>query len=130
SPQVAVVWAAFFNFIAFLLFHLRVADTIGKDIISPAAVNNRVIAATLLAACFWDLITWYWGLPTSSSHALIGGLIGAGLATAGADCLRGDGIRKPVLFILLAPLLGREMGLAIAVAVAWPCRRATPPRGV
>jgi inorganic phosphate transporter, PiT family len=128
SPQAAVVWAAFFNFIAFLLFHLRVADTIGKDIIAPAVVNNRVIAATLLAACFWDLITWYWGLPTSSSHALIGGLIGAGLATAGADCLRWDGIRKTVLFIFLAPLLGLVMGLAIAVAVAWLFRRATPRR--
>ncbi len=128
SPQAAVLWAAFFNFIAFLLFHLRVADTIGKDIISPAAVDNRVIAATLLAACFWDLITWYWGLPTSSSHALIGGLIGAGLSTAGTGCLRWDGISKTVVFIFLAPLLGLVMGLAIAVAVAWLFRRATPRR--
>jgi PiT family inorganic phosphate transporter len=128
SPQAAVLWAAFFNFIAFLLFHLRVADTISKDIIAPRVVDNRVIAATLLAACFWDLITWYWGLPTSSSHALIGGLIGAGLATAGADCLRWDGIRKTVLFIFLAPLIGLVMGLAMAVAVAWLFRRATPRR--
>jgi inorganic phosphate transporter, PiT family len=128
SPQAAVLWAAFFNFIAFLLFHLRVADTIGKDIVAPAVVNNRVIAATLLAACFWDLLTWYWGLPTSSSHALIGGLIGAGLATAGADCLRWEGIQKTVLFIFLAPLLGMGMGLAIAVAVTWLFRRSTPRR--
>jgi PiT family inorganic phosphate transporter len=128
SPQAAVAWAAFFNFIAFLVFHLRVADTIGKDIIAPAVVDNRVIAATLLAACFWDLLTWYWGLPTSSSHALIGGLIGAGLSTAGADCLRWDGIQKTVLFIFLAPLIGMVMGLAMAVAVAWLFRRSTPRR--
>jgi PiT family inorganic phosphate transporter len=128
SPQAAVLWAAFFNFIAFLLFHLRVADTIGKDIIAPAVVTNRVIAATLLAACFWDLLTWYWGLPTSSSHALIGGLIGAGLAAAGAECLRWGGIQKTVLFIFLAPLLGMVTGLAFAVAVAWLFRRSTPRR--
>src|SRR5579859_515887 len=78
SPGMAVLWAAFFNFVAFLLFHLKVAATMGKDIIDPAIVDNRVIAATLLAACFWDILTWYWGLPTSSSHALIGGLVGAG----------------------------------------------------
>src|SRR5919197_5080528 len=98
SPQTAVVWAAFFNFVAFLLFHLRVAATIGKDIIDPAIVDNRVIAATLLAACFWDLLTWYWGLPTSSSHALIGGLVGAGLVSAGVASLRWDGIGKTVVF--------------------------------
>src|SRR6185437_987320 len=82
SPQTAVAWAAFFNFVAFLLFHLKVAATMGKGIINPNYVNNQVIAATLVAACFWDIITWYWGLPTSSSHALIGGLVGAGLAHA------------------------------------------------
>src|SRR5947209_10319012 len=106
SPQTAVLWAAFFNFVAFLLFHLRVADTIGKDIIAPAVVTNRVIAATLLAACFWDLITWYWGLPTSSSHALIGGLVGSALANTGLDALKWEGIGKTVLFIFLAPLIG------------------------
>ena len=126
SPQAAVVWAAFFNFVAFLLFHLRVATTIGKDIIDPAIVDNRVIAATLLAACFWDLLTWYWGLPTSSSHALIGGLVGAGLVRAGVACLRWDGIGKTVVFIFLAPLLGMATGLVIAVAVLWLFRRATP----
>src|SRR5258708_6110057 len=83
SPQVAVLWAAFFNFIAFMIFHLSVADTIGKDIIDPTIVNNRVIAATLIAACAWDLITWFWGLPTSSSHALIGGMVGSGIIQGG-----------------------------------------------
>ncbi len=128
SPQVAVVWAAFFNFIAFLLFHLKVAETIGKDIIDPEIVNNRVIAATLLAACFWDIITWYWGLPTSSSHALIGGLVGAGLVQAGVGALRWDGIGKTVLFIFLAPLIGLLTGLAAAVAVTWACRHSAPRR--
>jgi PiT family inorganic phosphate transporter len=126
SPQAAVLWAAFFNFVAFLLFHLRVAATIGKDIIDPDIVDNRVIAATLLAACFWDLLTWYWGLPTSSSHALIGGLVGAGLVRAGTACLRWDGIGKTVVFIFLAPLVGMATGLVIAVAVLWLFRRATP----
>ena len=76
TPRVAVVWAAFFNFIAFLLFHLKVADTMGKGIIDPGIVTYRVIGATLISACAWDLITWYWGLPTSSSHALTGGRSG------------------------------------------------------
>jgi inorganic phosphate transporter, PiT family len=128
SPQSAVVWAAFFNFIAFMLFHLSVAKTMGEDIIDPAIVNNRVIAATLIAACAWDLLTWFWGLPTSSSHALIGGLIGAGLMQAGVASLRWDGIGKTVLFIVLAPLIGLVTGLAFAVAVAWIFRGSSPRR--
>ncbi len=128
TPLTAVVWAAFFNFVAFMLFHLKVADTIGKDIVDPAIVNNRVIAMTLLAASFWDILTWYWGLPTSSSHALIGGLVGAGLIEGGFAALRWDGIGKTVAFIVLAPLLGLVTGLALAVAVAWIFRRATPRR--
>src|SRR5439155_27100811 len=115
-----------FNFIAFLVFHLTVAATMGKGIIDPAIVNNRVIAATLIAACAWDLITWYWGLPTSSSHALIGGMVGAGLVNTGFGALQWWGIGKTVLFILLAPLIGMVLGLSIAVAVAWIFRRATP----
>src|SRR6516162_5244561 len=87
SPQAAVVWAAFFNFIAFLIFHLSVAATMGKGIIDPKIVDNRLIAATLLAACAWDVITWYWGLPTSSSHALIGGLVGAALVCRGTEAI-------------------------------------------
>jgi PiT family inorganic phosphate transporter len=128
SPQMAVLWAAFFNFIAFLLFHLKVAATMGKDIIDPNIVDNRVIAATLLAACFWDILTWYWGLPTSSSHALIGGLVGAGLAHTGWTALGGKGIGKTVAFIVLAPLIGMITGLTIAVLVSWLFRRASPRR--
>src|SRR5437764_11323711 len=94
TPQKAVIWAAFFNFIAFLLFHLKVAATMGKGIIDPDIVNNRVIAATLIAASAWDIITWYKGLPTSSSHALIGGLVGAGLANTGFGALQWWGIGK------------------------------------
>ncbi len=126
SPGMAVLWAAFFNFVAFLVFHLRVADTMGKDIIDPSVVNNRVIAATLISACFWDILTWYWGLPTSSSHALVGGLMGAGLMQAGQVALRWDGIGKTFLFIGLAPLLGILTGLTMMVAVSWLFRRATP----
>ncbi len=128
SPQTAVIWAAFFNFVAFLIFHLRVAATMGKGIIDPNYVDNQVIAATLLSACFWDILTWYWGLPTSSSHALIGGLVGAGWVHAGWRALEWDGIGKTVLFIVLAPLIGMLTGLMIAVAVAWLFRRASPRR--
>jgi PiT family inorganic phosphate transporter len=128
SPRTAVLWAAFFNFVAFLLFHLKVAATMGTGIIDPAVVNNRLIAATLLAACAWDVLTWYWGLPTSSSHALIGGLVGAALVSTGARALQWGGIGTTVLFIVLAPLIGLVTGLACAVAVAWAFRRAPPRR--
>src|SRR4051794_2176491 len=128
SPRLAVVWAAFFNFVAFLIFPLTVAATMGKGIIDPKIVNDRVIAATLLAACFWDILTWYWGLPTSSSHALIGGMVGSALMQAGPTSLQWDGIVKTVIFIVLAPLLGFLIGTLIAVAVAWIFRRVTPRR--
>jgi inorganic phosphate transporter, PiT family len=129
SPMQAVMWAAFFNFIAFLIFNLRVAATMGKEIIDPAVVDNSVIASTLIAACAWDLITWYWGLPTSSSHALIGGMIGAALAkTAGIAALRWKGISTTALFIILAPLIGMIMGFTIALIVTWICRKQTPRR--
>jgi PiT family inorganic phosphate transporter len=128
SPQMAVIWAAFFNFIAFLLFHLKVAATMGKGIIDPKIADNRVIAATLLAACFWDILTWYWGLPTSSSHALIGGLVGAALVNTGVSALQWDGIGKTVLFIFLAPLVGLFCGLVTAVAVSWLFWKAPPRR--
>src|SRR5262249_32644994 len=119
TPQAAVIWAAFFNFVAFVVFQLSVARTMGKGIIDPNIVDNRVIAATLLAACLWDLLTWYWGLPTSSSHALIGGMIGAALSQALAkaeyqDPLQWDGIIKTVVFIVLAPMIGMVTGLTIA----------------
>lgn len=128
SPHMAVIWAAFFNFIAFLVFHLKVAATMGKGIIDPDIVDNRVIAATLLAACAWDIITWYWGLPTSSSHALIGGMLGAALVKSGFAAWQWEGIGKTVMFILLAPMIGFLCGSAIIVAVTWIFHKRTPRR--
>ena len=85
SPQQAVIWAAFFNFVAFLVFDLKVAETMASGVIKDNIVTNQVIAATLIAACAWDILTWYWGLPTSSSHALIGGMIGSGPGQCGLE---------------------------------------------
>src|SRR5437870_4574024 len=126
TPQQAVIWAAFFNFVAFLVFNLGVAATIGRGIIEPGVVTNSVIAGTLIGACAWNILTWYWGLPTSSSHALIGGLVGAALVKSGWSALLWDGIGKTVLFIFLAPLIGMLLGLVISVAVYWIFRRSTP----
>lgn len=127
TPQQAVLWAAFFNFIAFIVFELKVADTIGKGIIHPQFVTNGVIAGTLLGACAWNILTWYWGLPTSSSHALIGGFIGAGLAHVGPSALAWtDGILRTCIFIIVAPMLGLFMGLGIAIAVYWIFQHARP----
>lgn len=126
TPQQAVLWAAFFNFIAFLIFNLKVAGTIGKGIIEPGAVTNAVIAGTLVGACAWNILTWYWGLPTSSSHALIGGLVGAGLAHSGWTSLVLGGILKTCVFIIVAPMLGLVIGLGIAIAVYWIFQKARP----
>jgi inorganic phosphate transporter, PiT family len=138
SPQMAVIWAAFFNFVAFLIFHLSVAATMGKGIIDPRLVTDtKVIAATLLAACAWDVITWYWGLPTSSSHALIGGLVGAGLASVGTEAIiwvdtwkfwqwSMKSLPMTLLFIFIAPTIGLITGLLIALAVTWIFRKARP----
>lgn len=128
TPYTAVVWAAFFNFVAFLIFPLNVAGMMGKGIIDPLIVDNAFIAATLAAACIWNLITWYWGLPTSSSHALIGGMIGAALVAKGPSALLFAGIGKTVLFIFLAPLIGMAIGLLIAYTVTWLFHRDTPRR--
>ena len=100
----------------------------GKGIVDPLIVDNAFIAATLIAACIWNLITWYWGLPTSSSHALIGGMIGAALVAKGPVALLWSGIGKTVLFIFLAPLIGLAIGLAIAWTVTWLFHRSTPRR--
>ncbi|MBM3992745.1 MAG: inorganic phosphate transporter [Planctomycetes bacterium] len=119
TPQQAVLWAAFFNFIAFLFFNLKVAGTIGRGIIEPSAVSNSVIAGTLIGACAWNILTWYWGLPTSSSHALIGGLVGAALVHSGWSSLLWGGIASTCAFIVIAPMLGLVIGLGIVVAVYW-----------
>jgi len=126
SPRNAVIWAAFFNFIAFLFFGLHVAGTIGRGIVDISVMDPHIIFATLIGACTWDLITWYFGLPTSSSHALMGGLIGAALVKAGAGALLWSGILKTVAFIFISPVLGMALGLINGVAVHWLFRRASP----
>jgi PiT family inorganic phosphate transporter len=126
SPRKAVVWAAFFNFIAFLFFGLHVANTIGKGIIDVSIMDTQVIFATLMGACFWDLIAWYLGLPTSSSHALIGGMIGAAVMKTGTESLIWPGIIKTVCFIFISPTVGLLFGLTIGTAVYWIFRKATP----
>jgi PiT family inorganic phosphate transporter len=126
TPGTAVIWAAFFNFIAFLFFGLHVANTIGKGIIDISVMDSQVIFATLVGACLWDLIAWYLGLPTSSSHALIGGMVGAALVKSGPDALVWKGILKTVTFIFVAPTVGLILGLTIGVFVHWIFRKATP----
>ena len=117
SPRYAVAWAAFFNFIAFLFFGLHVAGTIGKGIVDISVIDQQVIFATLVGACAWDIITWYFGMPTSSSHALMGGLIGAGIVKAGVGSLVWGGILKTFIFIFIAPILGLVMGMLIGAGV-------------
>jgi PiT family inorganic phosphate transporter len=126
TPRRAVVWAAFFNFIAFLFFGLHVANTIGKGIIDISIVDKAVIFATLVGACTWDVITWYLGLPTSSSHALIGGMIGAAVMKVGSSALVWSGITKTVIFIFVSPVLGLILGTVLGTAVYWACRNSTP----
>lgn len=126
TPRRAVVWAAAFNFIAFLFFGTRVADTIGKGIIDIAVMDQTVIFATLIGACAWDVITWYLGLPTSSSHALIGGMMGAALVKVGPGALVWSGIGKTVAFIFISPILGLILGVVLGTAVYWVCRNSTP----
>jgi len=126
TPRQAVVWAAFFNFVAFLFFGLHVANTIGKGIIDIAIVDKAVIFATLIGACSWDVITWYLGLPTSSSHALIGGMIGAALVKVGSSALVWHGITKTVVFIFVSPILGFVLGMTLGTAVYWTCRNSSP----
>ncbi|MDD4003643.1 MAG: inorganic phosphate transporter [Elusimicrobiaceae bacterium] len=117
SPRHAVMWAAFFNFIAFLFFGTHVAGTIGKGIIDIAIMDQRIILATLSGACLWNLITWYLALPTSSSHALMGGLIGAALVKSGSGALVWSGIEKTLLFMVISPILGLALGLGFGVVV-------------
>lgn len=126
TPRQAVLWAAFFNFLAFFWFGDHVAKTIGKGIIDIKIVDTAVIFGTLFGACGWNIITWYFGLPTSSSHALIGGLIGAALVKAGPSALVASGISKTVLFIFIAPVVGLVLGLAISSLVYGLCRNFSP----
>ena len=129
KPWQAVLWAAFFNVLAWAVFHLAVASTIGKGIVEPTFVDSRVIFGALVGAISWNLITWYYGIPSSSSHALIGGLIGAVLPKAGIAPLLWPGILKTGAFIFVAPLLGMALGALIMLMVSWIFFR-TPPRRV
>lgn len=125
-PQWAVVWAAFFNFIAFLFFGLHVANTIGRGVIDPAIVDPFVICAALVGAIAWDILTWYFGIPTSSSHALIGGLGGAAVAKAGFHALQAPGFLKIGVSIVLSPLLGFVLAFGLMTIVTLLFFKATP----
>ena len=128
KPQFAVIWAAFFNVIAIFIFQLTVAATVGKGTIEPSIVDHYVILGALVGAICWNVITWYYGIPSSSSHALIGGLIGAAVAKAGTGSLIASGVTKTVIFILVSPLLGFLLGSMMMVLVAWTLRRTSPRR--
>jgi PiT family inorganic phosphate transporter len=118
KPQWAVLWAAFFNFIAFVFFGLHVASTIGTGLIDPTIVNEQLVFSALIGAVLWNIITWYYGLPSSSSHALIGGLLGAAIAKAGLAPLKIAGISKVIIAIILSPLLGMLLGLLLMFLIA------------
>jgi inorganic phosphate transporter, PiT family len=128
KPTTAVLFAAVFNLIAIAIFHLSVAATVGKGIVQPGIVDTNVVFGALMGAIFWNILTWYYGIPSSSSHALIGGIVGAVMAKAGAGVLIGAGIWKTVLWIFLSPLLGFILGSLTMVAVSNIFRRSTPSR--
>jgi len=128
SPKVAVVWAAFFNFVAAFALETRVAKTIGKGIVDPKIVDPDLILASLVGAIVWNLLTWWWGLPSSSSHALIGGFAGAAFMKAGAGSLVIKGLAVTSAFIVLSPLFGLVLGFSNYVAAAWLFRRWRPDR--
>lgn len=123
TPLLAVGWAAFFNFIAFLIFGTNVASTIAKGVVDPKVFSLAVVFAGLIGAIAWDVLTWYFGLPTSSSHALIGGMAGAAVARAGWHSLIADGFRKIAVFIVLSPIIGLLLGFTILVLVMWAFHR-------
>ncbi len=128
SPGQAVVWAAFFNFIAAFFFGTAVAKTVGQGMVDLNIVSYGVILAGLTGAIVWNLITWYWGLPTSSSHALFGGYAGAAVAKAGFSAIIVSGWTKTLVFIVVAPLIGLTVGLVLMTAIFWTCRNTTPKR--
>src|SRR5512145_1945675 len=119
SPQKAVLWAAFFNFVAAFVLGTHVAKTLGKGMIDLTVVTNEVVLAALIGAITWNLITWYYGIPVSSSHALIGGYAGAAVAKAGFGAILASGWTKTLAFIVLAPLIGMLLGFALMTSVSW-----------
>lgn len=128
KPGHAVVFAAGFNLLALFIFHLSVAATVGKGIVQPGVVDTHVVFGALLGAIAWNIVTWIYGIPSSSSHALIGGIVGAVIAKAGPGALVSSGIIKTVAFIFISPLLGFLLGSLMMVLVAWIFRRATPSK--
>ena len=128
KPQQAVMMAALFNFIAVLVFQLKVATTVGKGTIDPSVVDHYVVFGALVGAIAWNLLTWYYGIPSSSSHALIGGLVGAAVAKAGTGSLIASGLIKTLSFIVLSPLLGLLFGSLMMLLVSWLFVRSTPLR--
>ena len=127
-PGTAVLFAAFFNFVAIFIFHLSVAATVGKGIVDAGVVDTHVVFGALLGAITWNVVTWYYGIPSSSSHALIGGIVGAVVAKAGAGALNSTGIMKTVIFIFVSPMLGFVLGSLMVVIVSWVFVRSTPSR--
>jgi PiT family inorganic phosphate transporter len=128
APRYAVAWAAFFNFVAFLVFGLHVAATIGTGIISANAINDQVIFGALMGAIFWNITTGYLGIPSSSSHALVGGLVGAGVTHVGVHAIVWTGLGKTIGAIVLSPMTGLILALLLVLLVSWACVRATPAR--
>jgi len=128
SPRQAVVWAAFFNFIAFAVFGVHVAKTIAKGTVDPSVVTPAIVLAALLGALIWNILTWWWGLPTSSSHALIGGFVGAAVVAVGPQAVVAGGLIKTAIFIVVSPFAGLVLGFLFMLAVMWIFRRHTPRR--
>jgi PiT family inorganic phosphate transporter len=126
SPKLAVVWAAFFNFVAFAIFGVHVAKTIAKGVVDPSIVTPEIVLAALLAAVAWNLLTWWLGLPTSSSHALIGGFVGAAIAARGPHAVIVSGITKVAWFIVLSPLFGLALGFTAMLIVMWTFKQWSP----
>src|SRR6187549_3419390 len=128
KPQTAIVFAAFFNVLAIFIFHLNVAATIGKGIVPPGIVDHHVVFGALIGAIFWNAVTWWYGIPSSSSHALIGGIVGAVIAKAGVGALVAAGIWKTVIFIFVSPTLGFILGSLMMVVVSNLFRSAKPSK--
>ena len=128
SPLTAVIFAAFFNFIAYLIFNLKVAATLGKGVVDPVQINLTVVGAALVAAIAWNLLTWWWGLPSSSSHTLVGGLVGAAVAKAGFGSVIYSGVFKIVAFIVVAPFLGMIISFTITAIVLFIVKNSSPSR--
>ncbi len=128
KPHQAVIWAAAFNFLAYFLFELKVAGTIGKGTIDPSIVDHYLIFGALVGAIVWNIVTWYYGIPSSSSHALVGGLVGAAVAKAGFGSLVAAGVLKIIAFIFIAPFLGFTIGSLMMVIVSWLCRNMSPSK--